>query len=93
MTTGNRFYRHPGSRYSDSVGDSGLTDRSDVMLRSILLRSHRLTALRGVGPERARQKSVARFNLDYVVTVAADFEVEHTGAGEVIEASFRLACR
>lgn len=43
--------------------------------------------------ERARQKSVARFNLDYVVTVAADFEVEQTGAGEVIEASFRLACR
>ena len=60
---------------------------------SKLLRSDRLEPLRRDGPELARQKSVARFNLDYVVTVAADFEVDHTGPGEVIEASFRLACR
>ena len=46
-----------------------------------------------VGPTRASQRSVACFNLDNVVPAEAGFEVEHTGPGEVIEASLRLACR
>ena len=38
-------------------------------------------------------RALARFNVDYVAIVAAGFKVKQTVPGEVIEASFRLACR